>query len=454
MQVQNFNDLPLSDDVLKGIRALGFKTPSPIQAESIMPLLEGRDVIGQAQTGTGKTAAFGIPMVESIDLSDKRVQGLVLAPTRELAIQIAEHISRISRYTGVRVLPVYGGEKINKQIRKLDRGVHIVVGTPGRLIDHLNRGTLRLRAVKMVVLDEADRMLDMGFIKDINKILDKVPRKRQTSLFSATMDRNIWKICNKYMNKPEKVLVSKDEITLVEIDQRFVRVDHNSRYPILKELIDEQNIQKAIIFTRTKRGAHRLAKKLKNGGYNSKALHGDLTQPQRDKVTRMFRKDHIDFLAATDIAARGLDISGITHIINYNIPTETTAYFHRIGRTARMKAAGTAITFVAHGEEAALNDIIAQNNTKITELKTSVEVKGGPPQKHKAICRKCKTEFKLPFKPTDGRPVYCLPCLKAKKRSSGGSSGSYGPGGYRGSRGSRGSTGRGSRGQGQRRRRH
>ena len=452
MQVENFNDLPLSRDVLKGIQALGFKTPSPIQAESIVPLLKGRDVIGQAQTGTGKTAAFGIPMVESVDLSDKRVQGLVLAPTRELAIQIAEHISRISRYTGVRVLPVYGGEKINKQINQLKRGVHIVVGTPGRLIDHLNRGTLRLRAVKMVVLDEADRMLDMGFIKDINKILDKVPENRQTSLFSATMDRNIWKICNKYMNKPEKILVSKDEITLEEIEQRFIKVDHNSRYPVLKELIGEQNIQKAIIFTRTKRGAYRLSKKLKNGGFNAGALHGDLTQSQRDKVTRGFRKDRIDFLAATDIAARGLDISGITHIINYNIPNETTAYFHRIGRTARMQTEGTAITFVAHGEEGALPDIRAQNNTKITELKTTVEIKGGPAEKYKAICRKCKTEFKLPFKPTDGRPVYCLPCLKTKKRSSGGS---YGPGGYRGSRGSRGSGGsRGSRGQGQRRRRH
>ncbi len=187
MQVQEFNDLPLSKDVLRGIKALGFDKPSPIQAQSIMPLLEGRDVIGQAQTGTGKTAAFAIPMVEGIDLGDDRVQGLVLAPTRELAIQIADHISRISRYTGVRVCPIYGGEKINRQIRQLKRGVHIVVGTPGRIIDHLQRRTLRLRAVHMVVLDEADRMLDMGFVHDINKILDKVPKNKQTSLFSATM---------------------------------------------------------------------------------------------------------------------------------------------------------------------------------------------------------------------------------------------------------------------------
>ncbi len=417
MQVQYFNDLPLSKDVLKGIKALGFEKPSPIQAQSILPLLEGRDVIGQAQTGTGKTAAFAIPMVESIDPSDKRVQGLVLAPTRELAIQIAEHISRISRYTGIRVCPIYGGEKINHQIRQLKSGVHIVVGTPGRVIDHLNRGTLRLGAVQMVVLDEADRMLDMGFVNDINKILDKVPDNRQTSLFSATIDSNVWKICNKYMDEPEKILVSKDEITLEQIEQRYIKVDSASRFNILKELILEQGIRKAIIFTKTKREAYRLAKQLKLGGYNASALHGDLTQPQRDKVTQGFRKDRVDFLVATDIAARGLDISGITHIINYNMPLETASYFHRIGRTARMEAEGTAITFVAYGEEDALADIKAQTSMSITELKTSIQVKSGPPAKHKAFCSKCSKEFELPFKPTSGRPIYCLSCLKSMRRN-------------------------------------
>ena len=416
MQVQDFSELPLSEDVLRGIKDLGFEKPSPIQAQSIIPLLQGRDVIGQAQTGTGKTAAFGIPMVESIDLLDRRVQGLVLAPTRELAKQIAGHLSEISRYTGIRVCPIYGGEKINRQIRQLKSGVHIVVGTPGRIIDHLERGTLKLKNVHMVVLDEADRMLDMGFIKDINKILDRVPENKQTSLFSATMDKNIWKICNKYMHRPEKILVSKDEIALEQIEQRYVRVDPSSRYPILMELIVDQRIRKAIIFTRTKRGAHQLARKLKRSGYNADSLHGNLSQPQRDRVTRNFRKHRINFLVATDIAARGLDITGITHIINYNIPRETLSYFHRIGRTARMEAEGTAITFVAHGEEKAMADIKAHTSTSITELTTNVRVKAGPPQKHKAICRKCKTEFELPFKPTDGRPVYCLPCLKTRKR--------------------------------------
>ena len=416
MQVQQFSDLPLSKDVLRGIKALGFKKPSPIQAQSILPLLEGRDVIGQAQTGTGKTAAFAIPMIESIDVSDKRVQGIVLAPVRELAIQIAKHVSELSRYTGIKVCPIYGGQKINKQIKKLRKGVHIVVGTPGRVIDHLNRGTLRLRDVQMVVIDEADRMLDMGFVKDINKILGKVPKQKQTSLFSATMDKNVWKICNRFMDKPEKILVSKDEITLEQINQRYVRVDPMNRYRILKELIRSQNIQKAIIFTRTRRGSYRLYKRLKKNGYNAKAYHGDLTQSQRDKVTRGFRKDRVDFLVATNIAARGLDIDGITHIINYNMPQQSAAYFHRIGRTARMEKEGTAISLVAHDDFETLDEIKDQTSTQITELKTSIEVKKGPPKKYKAICSKCKAKIELPFKPTQGRPVYCKKCYRSKNR--------------------------------------
>jgi ATP-dependent RNA helicase DeaD len=218
------------------------------------------------------------------------------------------------------------------------------------------------------------------------------------------------------MDEPEKILVSKDEIALEQIEQRYVKVDPTSRFPILRELIANQGIRKAIIFTRTKRGAHQLSRKLKRGGLNADTLHGNLSQPQRDRVTRDFREDRVDFLVATDIAARGLDIGGITHIINYNMPRETLSYFHRIGRTARMEAEGVAITFVAHGEEKALAEIRAQTGTRITELKTNVNVRGGPPVKHRAICRKCRAEFDLPFKPTSGRPVYCLPCLKYRKR--------------------------------------
>jgi ATP-dependent RNA helicase DeaD len=268
----------------------------------------------------------------------------------------------------------------------------------------------------MVVIDEADRMLDMGFIQDINKILDKVPEHKQTSLFSATIDRNVWNICNKYMDKPEKILVSKDEVTLEQIDQRYIRVDHMSRYPILIELIEEQRIQKAIIFTKTKRGASRLAKKLKRERLNANALHGDLSQPQRDRITQSFRKDRIDFLVATDIAARGLDIDNITHIINFNMPQETLAYFHRIGRTARMENEGTAITFVTYNEHDSLKEIMNHTSTKIIEMKTSIHVKEGPPQKYKAVCSRCNKKFKLPFKPTEGRAVYCKPCLKSNRR--------------------------------------
>ena len=417
MQVEQFSDLPLSKNILKGIKTLGFKKPSPIQAQSILPLLEGQDVIGQAQTGTGKTAAFSIPMVESINVSNKQVQGIVLAPTRELAIQIADHIQKISRYMGIIVCPIYGGQKINKQIKQLKKGVHIVVGTPGRVIDHLSRGTLRLKDVQMVVIDEADRMLDMGFIHDINKILDKIPKHMQTSLFSATMDENIWRICNKYLENPEKILVSKDEVTLGQIEQRYIRVDHMSRFPILMELIEIQRIQKAIIFTKTKRGAYSLAKKLKREGLNANALHGDLSQPQRDKITKSFRMDRTDLLVATDIAARGLDIEDITHIINFNMPQETSAYFHRIGRTARMQNEGTAITFVAHNEHGLLDEIMDHTSTKIVEMKTSIHVKEGPPQKYKAVCSKCNKKFELPFKPTQGRAVYCKPCLKSRKHN-------------------------------------
>jgi ATP-dependent RNA helicase DeaD len=267
----------------------------------------------------------------------------------------------------------------------------------------------------MVVLDEADRMLDMGFIKDINRILSKVPNGKQTSLFSATMDQNIMRICNEYMINPEKVLVSKDEIALEQINQRYVKVDHGSRYPVLEELISDQRVQKAIIFTRTRRGAHRLSKKLEKNGYNARALHGELSQNQRDNVTQGFRKDRVNLLVATNIAARGLDIEGITHIINYNIPHHADTYFHRIGRTARMEREGTAITLVARDEEERLASIKKKTSTSITELKTSVKVNSGPKTNYNAICHNCNKEFKLPFEPTNGRPVYCSRCFSPKK---------------------------------------
>ncbi|MCJ7614755.1 DEAD/DEAH box helicase [Candidatus Bathyarchaeota archaeon] len=371
MKIENFEDLPLTPEVKKGIEELGFTELFPIQAQAMIPLLEGKDVIGQAQTGTGKTAAFGIPMVERVDPENRRVQGLVLAPTRELAIQVAERISRFSKYTKVKVLPVYGGESIGKQIRALERGVHIVVGTPGRTIDHLKRGTLNLSSTKVVVLDEADRMLDMGFIDDINYILTKVPEDRQLSLFSATIDKSVMNVCHRYMKNPEKIIVSKDEIALEQLNQYYMIVNSRNKLEYLLKTMRSQDVQKAIIFCNTRRNTDWLARKLRANRYSAEPMHAGFTQAQRDRVTSAFRNGKFDLLIATDVAARGLDIQGITHIINYDVPVEALVYFHRIGRTARKGGEGTAITLVGYGEIPDLNKIKTLTKTNIEELEAT-----------------------------------------------------------------------------------
>jgi len=368
MQIQNFEDLPLRSEIMKAIEELGFGSLFPIQAQAIIPLLEGKDVIGQAQTGTGKTAAFGIPMIERLNPKINSVQGLVLEPTRELAIQAAEHISRFSKYAKAKALPIYGGESIQKQIDALKNGVHIVVGTPGRIIDHLERGTLNLASVKILVLDEADRMLDMGFIDDIEYILSKIPANRQTSLFSATIDQQVMNICDRYMRKPEKILVSKDEIALTQMSQYYKVVNPKDKFEILDDILHENHIDRAIIFCKTRAETSVLADRLRVRGYDAKPLHAGFTQPQRDFVTNSFRKGKLKLLVATDVAARGLDIEGITHIINYDVPLDALVYFHRIGRTARMGREGTAITLVGYGEIAEFNNIRALTKTTIEEL--------------------------------------------------------------------------------------
>jgi ATP-dependent RNA helicase DeaD len=353
---------------MKGIEELGFSNLFPIQAQAMTPLLEGKDVIGQAQTGTGKTAAFGVPMIEQLDPEVKNVQGLVLVPTRELAVQVADHISRFGKYTRVKVLPVYGGEPITKQIRALERGVQIVVGTPGRIIDLLHRRILNLSSVKVVVLDEADRMLDMGFIDDIEYILSKVPSNRQTSLFSATIDGSVMKICNRYMKNPEKILVSKDEIALTQMDQYYMVVNSYSKFENLCNILDTNHIERAIIFCKTRTETSILADRLRQKGYDAKPLHAGFTQPQRDFVVNSFRQGKLKLLVATDVAARGLDIQGITHIVNYDVPLDALVYFHRIGRTARMGLGGTAITLVGYGELTDFNNIKALTKTTIEEI--------------------------------------------------------------------------------------
>ena len=416
MEIRCFEDLPLSQEIINGIEELGFSNLFPIQAQAIIPLLEGKDVIGQAQTGTGKTAAFGIPMVERLDPKNKSVQGLVLEPTRELAIQVAEHISRISKYASFKVLPIYGGKPIQNQIYALERGVHIVVGTPGRIIDHLKRGTLDLASVKVVVLDEADRMLDMGFIDDIEYILSNVPVNRQTSLFSATIDQSVMNVCDRYMKKPEKILVSKDEIALTQIDQYYMVVNPRNKFQVLCNVLDENHIGRAIIFCKTRIGTNMLAERLRRQGYDAKPLHGGFTQAQRDFVSNSFRKRRLKLLVATDVAARGLDIQGITHIINYDIPLDALVYFHRIGRTARMGREGTAITLVGYGEIPELDRIKALTKTSIEQLESDIQVSyRGPTETHKAICTDCGNECEVPFKPDPNRPVYCRECWTKRK---------------------------------------
>lgn len=353
---------------MKGIKELGFNNLFPIQAQAINPLLEGKDVIGQAQTGTGKTAAFGIPMIERIDPNSKSVQGLILVPTRELAIQVAEHISQLGKYSKVRVLSVYGGDPINRQIHALRSNVQIVVGTPGRVIDLLERRVLDLSGVKIVVLDEADRMLDMGFIDDIQFILSKAPTNRQTSLFSATIDDTVMRVCNRYMKEPEKILVSKDEIALTQMDQYYMIVNQYNKFEALCRVLQENHVSRAIIFCKMRTETDMLTTKLRYAGYDAKALHAGFSQSQRNAVIDSFKNGYLKLLIATDVAARGLDIQGITHIINYDVPIDALIYFHRIGRTARMGGQGTAITLVSYGELTEFNKIKELTKTTIEEI--------------------------------------------------------------------------------------
>ncbi len=370
LEIQSFKDLPLSMEVLKSVKELGYETLFPIQAQAIMPLLEGKDVIGQAQTGTGKTAAFGLPMVERLDFQARRVQGLVLVPTRELAMQVAQNMIQFAKYKKLRVLPVYGGASIERQIRELQNGAQIVVGTPGRIIDLIERRVLNLAYVKFLVLDEADRMLDMGFIEDIGYILSKAPSTRQTSLFSATIDKTVMNVCNRYMKNPVKILVSKDEIGLTQMKQYYTVVNQGGKFDTLCTILHENHIDRAIVFCRTRHETSKIADRLSQKGYNTQALHAGYTQPQRERSINAFRQGRLNLLIATDVAARGLDIEGITHIINYDVPPDPLVYFHRVGRTARKGGDGTAITLVSYGEMGDFHNIKTVTKTKIEELKS------------------------------------------------------------------------------------
>ena len=363
-EIKAFGNIELSKKLLAAVSDMGFEEPSPIQAQTIPLLLEGHDVIGQAQTGTGKTAAFGIPTIEKVIDASHHIQALVLTPTRELAIQIAEEFNKIGKYKRVKTLPVYGGQAIDRQIRALRYGVQIVVGTPGRLLDHIRRGTIKFGDVHTLILDEADEMLDMGFVEDIEAILSHIPAEgRQTLLFSATMPAPILKLAGKYMNNPQKVTINREHLTVPLIDQFYYET--REKLEGLCRILDVEETGKLIIFCRTKKGVDDLAASLTARGYLAAGLHGDLSQQQRDRVMKKFREGRIDILIATDVAARGIDIDDITHVVNYDIPQDHEAYVHRIGRTGRAGRKGVAITLINPREYRQLRLIERLTKTKI-----------------------------------------------------------------------------------------
>jgi len=345
-----FADLGLSPALLESIASVGYEVPSPIQERTIPVLLDGKDVIAQAQTGSGKTAAFGLPIIETVESRRGGVQALILCPTRELAIQVSEALHKYGRHKRIETLPIYGGQPYERQLRGLQRGVEIVVGTPGRVMDHMRRGTLHLDNLKFFVLDEADEMLDMGFIEDIEWILQQVPEERQTALFSATMPPRIADLARTYMKDPQRISVRGKEMTVPEIHQVYYEVPRQRKVDALTRILDAEVPSSAMIFCRTKHGVDELGESLMARGFAVETLHGDLSQVQRDRVMRRFRAGQADILIATDVAARGLDIPDVSHVINFDIPESTETYVHRIGRTGRAGKTGTAITIVTPRE--------------------------------------------------------------------------------------------------------
>ncbi|MFT9847634.1 DEAD/DEAH box helicase [Aneurinibacillus sp. REN35] len=352
----HFSDFALHKTIQQAIHDMGFEEPSPIQEQCIPKILEGGDLIGQAQTGTGKTAAFGLPLIEKMT-NKNAVQAIVLTPTRELAIQVSGELRKIAKYKRVRTLPIYGGQSIGHQIRALKQGVQVVIGTPGRVLDHLRRKTLRLDQVSMLVLDEADEMLDMGFQEDIESIIKETPTERQTLLFSATMPQEIQRLARKYMNEPQTVAISRKEVTAPTIQQVYYKVFERSKLESLCRILDSEEIELGIVFCRTKRGVDELTEALQERGYLASGLHGDLSQAQRDKVMHSFRDSTIELLVATDVAARGIDVGNVSHVVNYDIPQDPESYVHRIGRTGRAGRKGIAMTLVTPREMKQLRTI-------------------------------------------------------------------------------------------------
>lgn len=364
-----FRDLGLSTQILQAVEEAGYETPSPIQAKSIPPLLEGNDLLGQAQTGTGKTAAFALPLLSRIDLKQSKPQLLVLAPTRELAIQVAEAFQSYARHLkGFHVLPIYGGQSYEIQLRQLRRGVHVVVGTPGRVMDHIRRKTLQLDALTGMVLDEADEMLRMGFIDDVEWILEHTPAERQIALFSATMPPVIRKVADKYLNDPVVVKIESKTTTATTIRQRYWQVSGLHKLDALTRVLETEPFEAILIFVRTKNETVELAERLSARGYAAESLNGDIQQNVREKIVDRLKKGKLDILVATDVVARGLDVERISHVINYDIPTDPESYVHRIGRTGRAGRSGEAILFVSNRERRLLNAIERTTRQKIEPM--------------------------------------------------------------------------------------
>ena len=374
---KTFEELGLSAQLTKALPENGFKAPFPIQETAIPLILQGKDVVGQAHTGTGKTAAFGLPILQQIKPGGP-VQVLILAPTRELAVQVTDEINRFAKYIGIRAVTIYGGQSINLQLDKLRRGVQIIVATPGRLIDHIKQGSIILDDVRFVVLDEADRMLDMGFIDDIKFILFYVSEDRQTCLFSATMPPEILRLAEEYMrqNKIEHVRLNEEEITLETIDQSYLVVEEREKFKHLVDFIRRNQNAKSqtIVFAATKQRADRLAYKLRQEGFSAVTIHGDLSQKQRDNAMHKFKRGTEDILVATDIAARGIDVPAVGNVINYDVPEDPNVYFHRIGRTARAGGEGNAISLVSNDRISDFGRILAQTKLPIRKLNDELGV--------------------------------------------------------------------------------
>jgi ATP-dependent RNA helicase DeaD len=368
MEKLRFKDLNISSEIQRAVEDMGFEEATPIQSLAIPHILEGKDVTGQAQTGTGKTAAFGIPILEMVDPSERELQAVILCPTRELAIQVAEELKKLSTYLKrVNVLPIYGGQPIERQIKALRKGVQIVIGTPGRVMDHMRRGTLDMGNVKVLVLDEADEMLDMGFREDIEFVLDYIPDQRQILLFSATMSPDILYITRRYQDDPEFLKVVPKELTVPETEQVYFEVKEKMKLDVLSRLLDINDFKLSLVFCNTKRRVDKLVSHLQIRGYAADGLHGDMSQRQRDSVMSKFRSGNIEILVATDVAARGIDVENVEAVFNYDVPNDDEYYVHRIGRTGRAGKTGIAFTFVSGKEVYQLRDIMRYTKTKIEQ---------------------------------------------------------------------------------------